>query len=88
MSMGNVGTATPKPDFKVIGEWRINWIMNKFFIMHAHRLNTPNVHWDMCLKDEADKKGVIYLCRVCDTKVPGGILAAALTRRLSEALQP
>ena len=76
-------------DFKVIGEWRINWVMNKIFIMHAHGLGTPKEHWDMCVKDEADKKGILYFCRVdnCNTKVPGGIVAAALTRKLNEALQ-
>jgi hypothetical protein len=86
--MSAAGT-TKSQDHKVIGEWRINWVMSRFFIMHAHGLGTPKEHWDMCVKDESDKKGILFTCRVpdCNTKVPGGIVAAALTRKLSEALQ-
>ena len=87
----NQGASSQQPnqDFKVIGEWRINWIMNKFFILHCHGLNTPDESWNVCVKDETDKKGVLFHCRIpaCNVKAPGGIVAAAITKRFGEALQ-
>jgi hypothetical protein len=91
--MSNIGSEfymENKQDFKVLGDWRINWIEKKFFIMHGHDIGTPKEHWDMCVSDKkTDPKGINFNCRLenCNTKVPGGVVAAALTRRLNEALE-
>lgn len=79
-----------KQDFKIFGnEWRINWVEQRFFIMHGHNVSTPKEHWDMCVTETEDKKKIHYYCRLeeCNTKVPGGVVAAALTRKLNEAIE-
>jgi len=79
-----------KQDYKVFGkEWRINWVEKKFYIMHGHEVGSPREHWDMAVLEDDDKKGIHYHCRLldCNVKVPGGIVAAALTRKLNEALE-
>ena len=93
--MPNIGgefmseAVTQRQDFKVLGDWRINWIEKKFFIMHGHNVGTPKEHWDMAVCDKADKKRIHFFCRVedCNIKVPGGVVTAALTRKLHEALE-
>lgn len=95
--MSNIGgkfmsgtTQTIKQDFKLIGnDWRINWIDKKFWILHGHNVGTPEEHWDMAVLEKGDKKGIHFFCRIeeCNVKVPGGVVAAALTRKLSEALE-
>lgn len=79
-----------KQEFKIFGKlWRLNWVGDKFFIMHGHNVGTEkDENWALCVLENEDKKGIHFFCRLdnCNEKVPAGIVAAALTRKLNDSL--
>jgi hypothetical protein len=79
-----------KQEYKIFGKtWRLNWVGAKFFILHGHSVGSDKENWALCVLENEDKKGIHFFCRVdsCNEKVPAGIVAAALTKRLNDALE-
>ena len=94
---GNISNVTE--NVKIFNdEWRINWTTN-IYILHHHP-KTRTVKWVLCGLEEDNcegpeptnpenkgcRKGIHYTCRdkSCNTKVPAGIVAIGLTRKLSK----
>jgi hypothetical protein len=69
-----------------MGDFILRWTegTNEYHIFHWHSTK-ENEHgrYSYCIKNEKSKK-IEYECRKCNTPVPGGLVYAALSRRMSD----